>query len=65
MQISNIDQFQMFSQHPLASFYLPIGRIWELLLGALVAFYSRSNNLDEYVPTNGFQVRIFLWSKER
>ena len=47
MQMRNIDQFQMFSQHSLASFYLPIGRIWELLLGALVAFYSRTNNADE------------------
>ncbi|CAF0784527.1 unnamed protein product [Adineta ricciae] len=36
--------FYMFFQHSWASFYMPIGRIWELLLGSFVAFYSRAND---------------------
>ncbi len=47
-----IEQFQMFSQHRFASFYLPLGRIWELLLGAFIAFYLRTNNSTKYVLTN-------------
>ena len=39
-------RFHMFFQHPLASFYLPTGRIWELLLGALAAFYLQANDED-------------------
>ena len=27
------NQFQMFAQHSWASFYMPFGRVWELLLG--------------------------------
>ena len=42
-------QFQMFSQHRYASFYLPIGRIWELLLGAFAAFYLRINDSTKYI----------------
>ena len=30
-------RFHWFSQHSLASFYLPVGRVWELLLGSFVA----------------------------
>jgi peptidoglycan/LPS O-acetylase OafA/YrhL len=45
----SIDQFQMFSQHRYASFYLPIGRIWELLLGALAAFYLQMNSSTKYI----------------
>ena len=56
VKTKNIDQFQMFSQHPLASFYLPIGRIWELLLGSLLAFYSQTNNSDKYVQENACQI---------
>ncbi|CAF3368349.1 unnamed protein product [Rotaria sp. Silwood2] len=37
-------QFQMFFQHSWASFYLPIGRAWELLLGSFAAFYLRLNS---------------------
>ena len=33
----------MFSQHNYASFYFPIGRIWELLFGTFIAFYLRVN----------------------
>jgi peptidoglycan/LPS O-acetylase OafA/YrhL len=36
-----IRKYQFFSQHRFASFYLPIGRIWELLIGAFLAFYLR------------------------
>ena len=37
----------MFSQYRYATFYLPIGRIWELLIGSFIAFYLRDN-----VPSN-------------
>ena len=42
-------QFHMFSQHSWASFYLPLGRVWELLFGAFASFYLRANNSIEYV----------------
>ena len=44
--------FYWFLQHPLATFYLPIGRIWELLMGSFVAFYLRNNNSIEHVENN-------------
>ncbi|MFT5394511.1 MAG: hypothetical protein ACI8PT_004722, partial [Gammaproteobacteria bacterium] len=34
---------QWFSQPAWASFYLPVGRAWELMLGALGAFYLRAH----------------------
>ncbi|CAM4989441.1 unnamed protein product, partial [Rotaria socialis] len=42
-------RFQIFSQHTYASFYLPAGRVWELLIGAFAAFYLRDNDSVEYV----------------
>ena len=36
-QFTSSDGFQLFSQHSWASFYSPLGRMWELLLGALAA----------------------------
>ena len=45
----NDQPFQMFAQHPWATFYLPLGRTWELLLGSFVAFYLRSNKPSTYV----------------
>jgi peptidoglycan/LPS O-acetylase OafA/YrhL len=36
-------EFLWFNQSNLASFYLPIGRVWTLLLGVLVAFFLHSN----------------------
>lgn len=36
-------EFSLFSQHPWATFYLPIGRLWELLMGTFVALYIQSN----------------------
>jgi peptidoglycan/LPS O-acetylase OafA/YrhL len=42
-------RFQMFSQHSCASFYLPVGRVWELLLGTFSAFYLRANRSVRYV----------------
>ena len=41
--------FQMFAQHPWATFYLSTGRIWELLLGSFAAFYLRNNKSAGYV----------------
>ena len=42
-------RLQMFAQHPWATFYLPVGRIWELLLGSFTAFYLRSKSPARYV----------------
>ena len=42
--INSINEFQMFSQYRYATFYLPIGRIWELLIGSFIAFYLRDND---------------------
>ncbi|CAF1185868.1 unnamed protein product [Adineta steineri] len=42
-----IKEFQMFSQYRYASFYLPIGRIWELLFGAFIAFYLQDNDTNK------------------
>jgi peptidoglycan/LPS O-acetylase OafA/YrhL len=39
----------MFSQHRYASFYLPIGRIWELLLGVFAAFYLPTDDSTKYI----------------
>ncbi|UJR17763.1 hypothetical protein I4U23_004661 [Adineta vaga] len=44
--ISNMT-FYMFLQHSWASFYMPMGRMWELLLGAFVAFYLRYINFSK------------------
>ncbi len=43
------NQFQMFAQHSWASFYMPFGRVWELLLGTFTAFYLRANTSARYV----------------
>lgn len=45
----NLDSFQtnrflMFNQHDYAAFYLPFGRIWELLLGCLTAIIVNEEN---------------------
>ncbi|CAM4829812.1 unnamed protein product [Rotaria magnacalcarata] len=40
-------RFQIFFQHTYASFYLPAGRVWELLIGAFAAFYLRDNDSVE------------------
>ncbi|CAF1499670.1 unnamed protein product [Adineta steineri] len=45
-----IKEFQMFSQYRYASFYLPIGRIWELLFGAFIAFYLQDNDTNNTRP---------------
>ncbi|CAM4984047.1 unnamed protein product [Rotaria socialis] len=49
LQSISDDRFQIFSQHTYASFYLPAGRVWELLIGAFAAFYLRDNNSVKYV----------------
>jgi peptidoglycan/LPS O-acetylase OafA/YrhL len=38
--------FLWFSQHHWASFYLPTGRIWELLLGTFTAFYLQKHSIS-------------------
>ena len=48
-QSMTIEQFQNFAQHRFASFYLPLGRIWELLLGAFLAFHLQSDTSTKYV----------------
>ena len=42
-------QFKLFAQHPWATFYLPLGRIWELLLGSFTTFYLRSKRSNKSV----------------
>jgi peptidoglycan/LPS O-acetylase OafA/YrhL len=42
LELISSGEFQMFSQHRYATFYLPIGRIWELLIGAFIAFNHSS-----------------------
>jgi len=44
-----------------ASFYLPIGRIWELLLGAFIAFYLQTNDSTKYVS---FEEKSFSKNSE-
>ena len=51
LELMSIEQFQMIAQHRYASFYLPIGRIWELLLGAFLAFYLQTNDSTKYVSS--------------
>ena len=49
LELTSTSQFQMFAQHRFASFYLPTGRIWELLLGSFAAFYLQTNDSEKYV----------------
>jgi len=49
LQLISFNQFQMFYQPSYASFYLPIGRIWELLLGVFVAFYFQPDDSTKYI----------------
>jgi peptidoglycan/LPS O-acetylase OafA/YrhL len=48
LHASSIRQWQMFAQPRYASFYLPIGRVWELLFGAFIAFGLQKNDLTKY-----------------
>ena len=36
-------EFLFFNQSSLTNFFLPIGRIWELIIGILIAFYIKKN----------------------
>lgn len=38
--------FHMFAQHPLATFYLPFGRLWELLMGAAATLITHKKILQ-------------------
>ncbi|CAF2837769.1 unnamed protein product [Rotaria sp. Silwood2] len=49
-QSTSNHHFHMFSQHSWASFYLPIGRAWELLLGSFAAFYLKLKRSVRNVP---------------
>ncbi|CAF4564929.1 unnamed protein product [Rotaria sp. Silwood1] len=44
--------FHMFFQHSWASYYLPMGRVWELLLGCFAAFYLRHNSSASITSSN-------------
>ena len=53
-----------FSQQSWASFYLPTGRVWELLMGALSALYlhhrpSKRNILGEVVAATGLVAVLY------
>jgi hypothetical protein len=64
--------FFWFAQRHWASFYLPTGRIWELLLGAFTAFYLQNNSVDigrskDVVALVGLSLifySVFFFSKE-
>ncbi|CAF1533592.1 unnamed protein product [Rotaria sp. Silwood1] len=58
-QSTSNHQFHMFSQHSWASFYLPIGRAWELLLGSFAAFYLRLNRSVSKIRSWGYVERAF------
>ena len=45
--------FLWFNQSNLASFYLPTGRVWTLLVGVLVAFFLHSNPQIKRRANNG------------
>lgn len=49
LRLISTAEFQMFCQHSLASFYMPIGRIWELLTGSFAAFHLKKTDLNTYV----------------
>ena len=44
--------FQWFWQAGSADFYLPFGRIWELMIGTLIAFYLQKNKVIEKFENN-------------
>ena len=49
LKIKSLNQFQMFSQPEYASFYLSIGRLWELLIGVFVGLYMKSDHKTKYI----------------
>ncbi len=62
--------FEWFWQAGSANFYLPFGRIWELLSGSMVAFYlsknkvleKKTNNLFSYLGFTLILISIFTFS---
>ncbi len=64
--------FDFFWQAGSANFYLPFGRVWELLLGSLIAFFIRKKNIKEKKINNFFSIAgffliiisIFFYSKD-
>ena len=49
--------FEFFWQAGSANFYLPFGRVWELLAGSLVSIYHSKNKIDNK-PFNNFYTII-------
>ena len=52
--------FQWFWQAGSADFYLPFGRIWELMIGTLTAFYLQKNKVKETFENNYYSYLGFL-----
>lgn len=53
--------FEWFWQAGSANFYLPFGRIWELLSGSMVALYLSKNRINEKKINNFFSyIGLFL-----
>ena len=48
--------FEWFWQAGLANFYLPFGRIWELMIGSLIAFHFQKNEIKENSINNFFSI---------
>ena len=44
--------FEWFWPSSLANFYLPFGRVWELMIGSLIAFYFENNEIEENYANN-------------
>ena len=44
--------FEWFRQAGMANFYLPFGRIWELMIGSLIAFYFEKHRIKESFLNN-------------
>jgi peptidoglycan/LPS O-acetylase OafA/YrhL len=54
-------QFLWFNQSNLASFYLPTGRVWTLLIGVLVAFFLHSNpQTNSRINNSASSLGLFL-----
>ncbi|UJR11044.1 hypothetical protein I4U23_015228 [Adineta vaga] len=59
LQISSSTPYHMFLPHTWATFYMPIGRIWELLIGAFAAFYLNTNNDDNSKKSSNIWTQFF------
>jgi peptidoglycan/LPS O-acetylase OafA/YrhL len=64
--ISFVSNLYLVNSMPTAAFYLPVGRMWELGLGALAADFQRTATNQSLSPRNLTDAfgRAFLWFRE-